>query len=101
MHCCCPLSNEYLPCTRIEYLCGTRGVIGPHEALPVDAPHYEIHSELWLRHNVGPEDECFPVIILYPEASGLPGTSGRRPSISAEVSKPCLVVLIWEKETFT
>ena len=97
MHYRCPLSNEYLPCTRIEYLCGTHGVIGPHEALPVDSPHYEIHSELWLRHKVGPEDECFPIIILYPEASGLPGTSGRCPSISAEVSKPCLVVLIWEQ----
>ena len=66
MYYCCPLSNEYLPYTRIEYLCGTHGVIGPHEALPVDSPCYEIHSELWLKHNVGPEDKCFPVIILYP-----------------------------------
>lgn len=63
----------------LNYLCGTHGVISPLKLCPVDSPHYEIHSELWLRHNVGPEDECFPVIILYPEASGLPGTSGRCP----------------------
>lgn len=37
----------------------------------------------------------FPLIVLYPEASGLPGISGGCPAISAEISKPCLVTLIW------
>lgn len=38
-----------------------------------------------------------PLLLLYPEASGLPGISGRGAVISAEISKPRLAVLIGEQ----
>lgn len=63
----------------------------------MDSPCYETCSELWLRYNIGPENECFLVLLLYPEASGLPGISGRGAVISAEISKPRLAVLIGEQ----
>lgn len=50
---------------------------------------------------LGPENVCFRPINLSPEASGLPRISGVCSTISAETSKPCLVISIWEQGRLT